>query len=90
MQECEEEEENQDNEIIQKNKKERKVAEDTRLKLMESLAESKAWKRASLKVAPTTFLLVCFLSLNESTCQNRKNVFYFTSEALFVLEKIRF
>ena len=42
MQECEEEEENQDNEIIQKNKKERKVAEDTRLKLMESLAESKA------------------------------------------------
>ena len=42
MQECEEEEENQDNENIQKNKKERKVAEDTRLKLMESLAESKA------------------------------------------------
>ena len=42
MQECEEEEENQDNENIQKNKKERKVAEDMILKLMESLAESKA------------------------------------------------
>ena len=31
-----------------------------------------------------------FLSLNESTCQTRKNVFYFTSKALFVLEKIKF
>ena len=39
------------------------------------------------KVVSTTFLLVCFLSLNESTCQTRKNAFYFTSKALFVLEK---
>ena len=31
-----------------------------------------------------------FLSLNESPCQSRKNVFYFTSKALFVLEKIKF
>ena len=31
-----------------------------------------------------------FLSLNKSTCHNRKNVFYFTSKALFVLEKIKF
>ena len=31
-----------------------------------------------------------FLSLNESTCQTRKNGFYFTWEALFVLEKIKF
>ena len=31
-----------------------------------------------------------FLSLNESTCQTRKNVFYFTSKVLFVLEKIKF
>ena len=37
-----------------------------------------------------TFVLVCFLSLNESTFQTRKNVFYFTSKALFVLEKIKF
>ena len=31
-----------------------------------------------------------FLSLNESTCQTMKNVFYFTLKALFVLEKINF
>ena len=31
-----------------------------------------------------------FLSLKESTCQTRKNVFYFTSKALFVLKKIKF
>ena len=44
----------------------------------------------TLKVVSTIFLLVCFLSLNESTCQTRKSVFYFTSKALFVLEKIKF
>ena len=43
-----------------------------------------------LKVVSATFVLVYFLSLNESTCQTRKNVFYFTSKALFVLEKIKF
>ena len=43
-----------------------------------------------LKVVSTTFLLVCFLSLNKNTCQSRKNVFYFTSKALFVHEKIKF
>ena len=31
-----------------------------------------------LKVVSITFLLVCFLSLNESTFQTRKNVFCFT------------
>ena len=45
---------------------------------------------STLKVVSVTFLLVCFLSLNESTCQTRKNVFYFTSKALFVLKKIKF
>ena len=34
--------------------------------------------------------LTCHLSLNESTCQTRKNFFHFTSKALFVLEKIKF
>ena len=34
-------------------------------------------------------LLVCFLSLNENFCETRKNVFYFTSEALLNLEKIK-
>ena len=47
-------------------------------------------KNQQLKVVSATFVLVCFLSLNESTCQTRKNVFYFTSKALFVLEKIKF
>ena len=43
-----------------------------------------------LKVVSATFLLDCFLSLNENTCQTRKNAFYLTSKALFVLEKIKF
>ena len=43
-----------------------------------------------LKVVSATFLLVCFLSLNKRTSQTMKNAFYFTSKALFVLEKIRF
>ena len=42
-----------------------------------------------LKVVSITFVLV-FLNLNEGTCQTKKNVFYFTSKALFVLEKIKF
>ena len=42
-----------------------------------------------LKVASATFLLVCFLSLKESFCETMKNVFYFSSKALFVLEKIK-
>ena len=44
--------------------------------------------RDVLKVVSAIFLLVCYLSLNDSTCQTRKNVFYFTSKALFVLENI--
>ena len=35
------------------------------------------------------FLLVCFLSLKESTYETRKNVFYYNSKALFV-EIIKF
>ena len=44
----------------------------------------------TLKVVPVTFLLVCFLCLKESTCETRKNVFYFTSKTLFVPEIIKF
>ena len=44
----------------------------------------------TLKIVSATFLLVRFLSLNDSTCQTRKNVFYFTLKGLFVLEKIKF
>ena len=43
-----------------------------------------------LKVASATFLLVCFLSLNKRTCRTRKNIFYFTSKSLLVLQKIKF
>ena len=43
-----------------------------------------------LKVVPATFVLVCFLSLKGSTCQTRKNAFYFISRAIFILEKIKF
>ena len=43
-----------------------------------------------LKVVSATFLLVCFVSLKESTCETRKNAFHFTSKALFVLEIIKF
>ena len=46
-------------------------------------------EKRNLKVACPTFVLVCFLSLNESTCQIRKNI-HFTSKALFVLDKIKF
>ena len=45
---------------------------------------------SSLKVVSATFLLVYFLSLKESTCETRKNVFYITLKAFSVLEKIRF
>ena len=41
------------------------------------------------KVVSATFVRVCFLVLNERTCQIRKNVFYFTSKALFAVEKIK-
>ena len=45
-----------------------------------------------LKVVFATFLLVCFVSLRErdSTFKTKKNVFYFTSKALFALEIIKF
>ena len=35
------------------------------------------------------FASLCF-KLKESICHTRKNTFYFTSKALFVLEKIKF
>ena len=43
-----------------------------------------------LKVVSTTFLLVYFLCLKNSTSETRKNIFYFTSKALFAPEIIRF
>ena len=43
----------------------------------------------NLKVVSATFLVVCFVCLNDSTFETRKNVFYFTSKTLFVLEITR-
>ena len=48
MRKYEEEQQNQDNENIQKDKKERNSPEDMKLKAMEYLEESKAQKRTSL------------------------------------------
>ena len=42
-----------------------------------------------LPVVSATFLLVGIVNLNKSTCETSENVFYFTSEALFVLSKIK-
>ena len=56
--------------------------------------EAKKYKQStpkyiqSLKVVSTTFSLICFVSLAKSACKMRKNVFYFTPEALFILETI--
>ena len=43
-----------------------------------------------LKFVSAIFFLVCFVCLKESTCDTRKNAFYFTSKALLVLEIINF
>ena len=44
----------------------------------------------TLKVVSSTFLLVCFVHLKESTCGTKKTVFYFTLKALFVIETTKF
>ena len=47
------------------------------------------WKHG-LKVVSATFLLGCLIYLKESTCETRRNAFYFTSKALLILEIIKF
>ena len=42
-----------------------------------------------LKVVSVTFLVVCFLSLKENSCETWKK-FYFTSKAFFIPQKIKF
>ena len=37
----------------------------------------------NLKVVYSTYLLLCFLSLDQSTCETRKNIVYFTSKSSF-------
>ena len=36
-----------------------------------------------LKVVSTTFLVVCFLRLKESTCETMKNIFFISLRKLF-------
>ena len=43
-----------------------------------------------LKFVSVTFLLVCFVSLNEGTCETRRHVFYFILKAFLILEIIKF
>ena len=43
-----------------------------------------------LNVVSAIFLRICFVGLKESICEARKNVFYFTLKALFVLVIINF
>ena len=47
-------------------------------------------KSRNLKGCVRYIFASLFLVLNGSTCQIKKNVFYFTSKPLFVLEKIKF
>ena len=54
-------------------------------RLLSNLAD-----KINLKVVFARFLLVWFVFLKESTFEIRKNVFYFTLKALFILEIIRF
>ena len=46
------------------------------------------YDKMSLKVVSATFLLVSFLSGNESTYQTREIVFYFTLKALSIQNQI--
>ena len=47
-------------------------------------------KKLDIKGCVRYILLACFKSLKDSTGETSKNVFYFASKALFVLEKIKF
>ena len=56
---------------------------------IENAEHLRSFAQLVLKGCVRYILLVCFISLNGSTCQTKKNDFYFTSKALFVLEKIK-
>ena len=58
-------------------------------KIQEVNKTTEGYMANSLKVVSATFLLVC-LKLKESTCETRKNVFYCTLKAFFILEIIKF
>ena len=47
---------------------------------------SRSWDKSCVHY----ILASLFLGLTESTCETRKNVFSFTSKALYIFEKIKF
>ena len=51
---------------------------------IERYTQAKKTNKKLIKVASATFLVVCVVRLKESTCEARKNIFYFTSKAPFV------
>ena len=55
-----------------------------------SIALDIALGESSLKITLKVVSATLFLGLNENTYQIKKNVFYFTSKLLFILEKIKF
>ena len=61
------------------------------MKLQLTKAECKTLRLGDLEGCVHYILASLFLGLKESTCKTKKNVFYFTSKALFVLKfKIKF
>ena len=54
--------------------------------LLQNLDEN---TNTELKDSVRYIFATLFLGLKESFCETRKNIFYFTQKALFVLEKIK-
>ena len=54
--------------------------------LLQNLDEN---TNTELKGSVRYIFATLFLGLKESVCETRKNIFYFTQKALFVLEKIK-
>ena len=52
--------------------------------------ENGNWLMNSNMVKPEKFSLSLYSTFKESTCETKKNTFYFTLKAIFVLEIIKF
>ena len=62
----------------------------SRRQLPSKISNRKKISNEDFKVVSATFLLLCFSSPKKSNCETWKNVFYFSSKALFVLGKVTF
>ena len=60
------------------------------MKTMKERMREREREREQFKGCVRYIFASFFLGLKESTCETRKNVFYFTSKALFVLEILTF